>query len=371
MKDNVVAKTDRHYDIDWLRVLAVLLLFFYHPARIFYLWGGWYIENDQKSLSISLIALFTEHWHMALLFLLAGASTYFALGFRKAGQYIKERFIRLLVPLVFGLFVLVPPQIYMDILHNNRITVAEVSFWQYYPDYFSGRYTDGFDMGHLWFIAYLFGFSLILLPLFLYLRSVSGQRLAGTLAGFFSRPGMIFTLALPMMLANYLLLHFYPNPIYYLVFFFYGYLLMTDVRFEEAIARQKAIALVLGPGLYIAWISLVRLDIISADLLQPIPKDLIAWCSMIAILGYGKQFLNFTNKFLKYTGQASYPLYILHQTIIIAIAYYVVEWDAGALVKFGIIAVSSLAATTLVYELVKRFNITRFLLGMRLLKKQS
>lgn len=371
MKDNVVTKTNRRYDIDWLRVLAVLLLFFYHPARIFYLWGGWYIENNQKSLSISLIALFAEHWHMALLFLLAGASTYYALGIRKAGQYIKERFIRLLVPLIFGLLILVPPQIYMDLLHNNRITVDTVSYWQFYPDFFSGRYTDGFDMGHLWFIAYLFMFSLFLLPLFLYLRRNSGKRLIKNLASFFSRPGIIFLLALPVMLANYLMLHFYPNPIYYLVIFFYGFLLMADVRFEESIVKHKGIALVFGLVIYTGWISLVRLEVISPDLLQPIPEDLIAWCSLIAILGYGKQFLDFTNRFLKYTGQASYPLYILHQTIIIAIAYYVVEWDAGVLVKFGTIVVSSLAVTTLVYELVKRFNITRFLLGMRLLKKDS
>jgi glucan biosynthesis protein C len=372
MTTGSVVKKERRYDIDWLRVLAVLLLFFYHPARIFSLWDKWYIENVDKSLVISVVATFTNHWHMALLFLLAGASTYFALGFRSSRRYVTERFKRLLVPLVFGLLVIVPPQIYISLLHKHQISSHITSYLEFYPDYFTSRYTGSFDMGHLWFIAYLFAFSLVCLPLFLYLRRESGQRLLGRLAGFFSHPGMIFTLAIPVMVANYLLLHFYPNPIYYLVFFFYGYILVADTRFEDAIAKFKGLALIFGVVLYIAWISLVRLRVISGEWLQPIPHDLIAWCCLIAILGYGKQFLGFTNKFLKYTGEASYPMYILHQTVIIFIAYFVVQWDSGPLFKYAIIVVASLAATTLLYDLlVKRFNLTRFLFGMRLKKKTS
>jgi glucan biosynthesis protein C len=372
MTSGSVIKKERRYDIDWLRVLAVLLLFFYHPARIFSLWDSWYIENVDKSLAISVVATFTNHWHMALLFLLAGVSTYFALGFRSSRRYLTERFKRLLVPLVFGLLVIVPPQIYLGLLHNHQISRQTTSYLEFYPDYFTSRYTGSFDMGHLWFIAYLFAFSLVCLPIFLYLRRESGQRLLGRLAGFFSHPGMIFTLVIPVMVANYLLLHFYPNPIYYLVFFFYGYILVADTRFEDAIAKFKGLALILGVALYIAWISLVRLGVISGEWLQPIPHDLIAWCCLIAILGYGKQFLGFTNKFLKYAGEASYPMYILHQTVIIFIAYFVVQWSYGPLIKYAIIVVASLAATILLFDLlIKRFNLMRFLFGMRLKKKPS
>jgi peptidoglycan/LPS O-acetylase OafA/YrhL len=371
MSTGSVIKKGRRYDIDWLRVLAVLLLFFYHPARIFSLWDGWYIENADKSLLISIAATFTNHWHMALLFMLAGASTYFALGFRSSRRYVIERFKRLLVPLVFGLLVIVPPQIYVSLLHKHQISSHTTSYLQFYPDYFTSRYTGSFDMGHLWFIAYLFVFSLVCLPLFLYLRRENGQKLLGRLAGIFSHPGLIFTLAIPVMVANYLLLHFYPNPIYYLVFFFYGYILVADARFEDSIAKVKGLALILGVALYIGWISLVRLEVISGEWLQPIPHDLIAWCCLIALLGYGKQYLGFTNKFLKYAGEASYPMYILHQTIIIFIAYYVVQWKLGPLFKYAIILVASLVVTTLFYDLlVKRFNLTRFLFGMRLKEKK-
>jgi glucan biosynthesis protein C len=141
---------------------------------------------------------------------------------------------------------------------------------------------------------------------------------------------------------------------------------VADARFEKAIDRHKAIALVLGLVLYIVWISLVTRDVISSNWLQPIPRDLIGWFSLIAVLGYGRQFLSFSNRFLKYAGEASYPVYILHQTAIVIIGYYVVQWDASALVKFVTIVVTSFVTTVVLYDLlVKRTNATRFLFGLR------
>jgi glucan biosynthesis protein C len=368
------AKPARRWDIDWLRVLAVLLLFYYHPARIFYRWGGWYIEDVPKSKGLSYIALFIEQWHMPLFFLLAGVSTWFALRKRSGGQYLTERFKRLLVPLIFGLLVIVPPQIYFELLHSRRITSRLVSYLDFYPHYFDSRYTGEFDMGHLWFIAYLFGFSLVALPFFLYLKRAAGQRVLDRLAGFLTQPGMIFLLTLPALVTNYLLLDFYPNPIYFLTFFVYGYLLVADPRFEKTIDRHKGIALVLGVGLYVVWLSLLTRNEIRIDWMQPIPRDLINWCCMIALLGYGRKFLSFSNRFLRYVGEASYPLYILHQTVIVIIGYYMVQWDipaslgagTGVLLKFAIIVGASLVVTVALYDLlVKRVNLIRFLFGMR------
>ena len=96
------------------------------------------------------------------------------------------------------------------------------------------------------------------------------------------------------------------------------------------------------------------------------------WFIIIALLGYGKQFLNFTNRFLKYFAEASYPLYILHQTVIIVIGFYVVQWSASVSLKYTTILVASFAATVILYDLlVRRTNVTRFLFVMRPLKKKS
>lgn len=361
---NQSVQPQRRWDIDWLRVGATLLLFYFHSAKIFYLWGGWYIQNAQKSRASSYVSLFIEHWFMPLFFILAGAASWFALRRRSGGQYVKERFKRLLIPYIFGLLVIVPPQIYFDLRANARFSG---SYIQFYPLFFDPAYTGGtFDMGHLWFILYLFVFSLVALPLFLYLRRESGQRLMGRLAGFFTRPGVIFLLAIPIMAADYVLLHFYPNPVYFITFFLYGYILMADPRLEEVIDRHKGVALILGVAVYVVWISMVTMDVIHPEWLQPIWRSLINWFCLIALLGYGKQFLNFTSGFLRYFSEAGYPLYIIHQTVIVIIGFYVVRWDAGVLVKLATIVVASFVITTVVYDvLVKRTNVTRFLFGMR------
>src|SRR5512140_3140440 len=108
------AKPARCYDIDWLRVIAVLLLFPFHTARIFDVWEAFYAKNAEVSAPLTYgIIGFLNQWHMPLFFLLAGASTWFALGFRSGKAYAVERFKRLFVPLVFGLLVIIPPQAYL------------------------------------------------------------------------------------------------------------------------------------------------------------------------------------------------------------------------------------------------------------------
>lgn len=353
------AKSGRRWDIDWLRVLAVLLLFPFHTARIFGTFGNWYVKNDQLSQALTYIIAFVIHWHMPLFFILAGAATWFSLRRRSGSQYLRERLTRLLVPFLFGFLVIVPPQIYVGLRQRP-------SYLRFYPSFFSYA-----DMGHLWFIFYLFLFSLVGLPLFLYLKSQSGGHLMDRLAGFLARPGVILLLpVILLVVTDYLMLHFYPNPVYFITFFIYGYILMADGRLEESIDRYKGVALILGVALFVVWESLVALGVISPDRLQPIPRSLITWFCLMALMGYGRQFLNFTNRFLNYFGEASYPVYILHQTAIVIIGFFVVKWSADLLPKFVTIVVASFVVTVLLYDLVvRRTNVTRFLFGMRLLKK--
>jgi fucose 4-O-acetylase-like acetyltransferase len=278
-------KSQRRWYIDWLRVLATLLLFYFHPAEIFNRWRPWYIQNAQKSLGLSHLSEFILLWFMPLFFLLAGAASWFALRRRSGGQYVKERFKRLLIPCIFGILVIVPLQIYFRL----RTGGYSESYIQFYPKFFDPAYTGGsFDMGHLWFIFFLFFFSLLALPLFLYLKRESGQRLMAKLAGFLTFPGAIFLLALPIAAADYVMLNSYPNPIYFITFFLYGYILMADPRLEEVIDRHKGIALIAGAALYVVWISLSRQNALPVWL-RVILKSLISWACLIALLGYGKK----------------------------------------------------------------------------------
>ena len=378
---NKSVKPERRYDVDWLRVLAVLLLFPYHTARIFDTFDNWYVKNDQLSQALTYLIAYANPWHMPLLFLLAGAATYFALRKRSGGQYALERFKRLLIPFIFGVLVLVPPQSYLGLRNHSNYSG---SFLGWYPSFFQGNAADldgyflgGFTLAHLWFIFYLFVFALVALPLFLFLRSASGQKVVGWLAAFGSWPGTILLLAVPIYLAKRLV-DFHPNPLFYLLFFVCGYLLFADARFGEAIDRHKALALVLGPVLFLvaAYFEITSwpgnppswfVPILIAYLIGLAP-----WLFIIAILGYGRRFLSFSNGFLRYTGRASYPYYILHQTVIVVIGFFVVQWAASVAVKYVLILVAAVVVTAALYELLaKRFNVTRFLFGMRPKKKPA
>ncbi len=112
-----VSRPHRRSDIDWLRVIAVVLLIPFHTARIFDIWEPFNAKSGETSAALTYgVIAFLGQWHMPLLFLLAGASTWFALGFRSGGQYARERFTRLLIPFLFGLLVVVPPQGYYALL---------------------------------------------------------------------------------------------------------------------------------------------------------------------------------------------------------------------------------------------------------------
>lgn len=385
-KERLITKhlPQRRWDIDWLRILIVLMLVPYHTARVFD-YDPFFVKNDE------LTDIFTywfvrvgDAFAMELLFLLAGAATWFALRRRSGGQYARERFRRLLVPFIFGIFVLAPPNAYFAL--RNHTDYAG-SFLEFYPHFFEVSpaglldFTGGFTMAHLWFIFFLFIFSLLALPLFLFLRRDSRQMLIQTIAKPFTWPGTIFLLVIPFLAIEWLLV-ISPNLlliiIFYLIFYIYGYVMIADERFGMAIDRHKFVALILGPVLYLI-LGLFRANTLLPEWLQVLYfRSLFPWLTIIAVLGYGRKFLGSPPKsrvstgFLLYFGEGSYPFYLLHQTVLVAIAFYIVQLQAGIALKSIVIATATYAGTLLLYEfLVRRTNLTRFLFGMRLLQRRA
>jgi len=275
--------------------------------------------------------------------------------------------------------VVIPPQLY----YAARFHGSSGSFLNWLPNYFllEPEYLGAWDgagwtPAHLWFILYLLIISLVALPILLLLRTVPGRRLVG-LAAAAGVPGALLLVPITLAAALYLMLEFEPNVLYYLVWFLAGYAMLCDPRFEQVIARVKGPALllgVLGLVLNILWQS----DAVAA--LAPIPewlgegarKTLVAWLLIVGLLGYARVYLRQPPRsrpalaIIAYLGEASYPFYILHQTVLVILGYYVVQWSLATGAKYLLLAALTYLLSFAIYDVVvRRTNLTRFLFGMR------
>jgi len=388
---------ERRYDVDWLRIIAMLAVFLYHCTRFFDP-EGWHLKNTvQSELLFVLMRGLIWTWVMELFFLLSGVGTWYALRSRRAGAYIWERVKRLLIPLyTVGLFVLLPLQFYFELFTNKGYSG---NFWQFILRYFAGFKSPSITSspfsllpipfpGHLWFLQYLSLISLMSLPLLLYLKSGQGRRWVARLAGWCDTRGGIFLFVIPLSLVLIGLQGLFEtqfswaNFLWYAIFFVIGYMMAADKRFAVSVRGHGWICLML----WIVGFSILGLLVLVLGydpypgkepfsllfVLFQIIWSITSLSAVVFVLNMGARCLHTNHKFLAYGNEAVLPFYLFHQTIILCVGWYAIRWDMGILVKLLIIAVVSFPLIMILYELfVRRFNIVRFFFGMRPKKKPS
>ncbi|MEA5605869.1 acyltransferase family protein, partial [Nostoc sp. UHCC 0252] len=361
---------------------AVLLLIYFHAAAVFYQGelGEFYIQNDLLSPILGWFIFFVHQWHMPLFFLISGAASWFSLQLRTPMQYVNERFGRLLIPFIFGTLVLVPPQVYYKLLTRHQDIG---SYLQFYPQFFNGIRPQGnFEWAHLWFVIYLFVLSIVSLPLLLFFKQQIDCYWYSNIATFMKQPGAIFLPALPLAMVEGAfrprwfgfqnLYDDWANLLLYFCYFVYGFLLCSDNGFRQAIAQYQKLMLFIA----IATMSVIYGIQVTETLpvrgysvgyiLYQILRAINSWCWVTAILGLGQRYLSFSNNILQYTSLAAYPVYLLHQTVLVVISFYIVKCNLGTTAKFLIISTATVLVTIALYEiLIKRFNITRFFFGLK------
>lgn len=347
----------KHY-IDNLRNLTILLLF---PVHTFMIWNNFgsrfYIWQGECKILSTLIVL-VNPWFMPILFVLAGMSARYALEKRTTNEFINQRISKLLTPFISGVILHVPFQTLYARKHFENYEGSIAENWKYFFTHltdFSG-YDGGFTPGHLWFILFLFIISMMALVLF---HFVPYEKLAVRVE---KLPALgVFFLFVPVWLMYYLGnfggYSIGKNLALYLIGY---YVLSNDVIMEKLENNIKWLA-----GLCVIG------TIVSVTLYYNISYygdlwvNYIGWTSILVLLVVGKRFLNKRTKFTDYFNNASYPIYILHQSILVVIAYYIVQMSDNMVVQVLGIGVGSFVLSVLAYHLIKMIPVVRKLVGIR------
>lgn len=378
----------RLYYIDWLRILAILVVFFFHCSHFFdplY----WHVKNKETAESVLVFLGFVNIWIMPLFFFLSGAAA--LSGIQKSYiTFSLEKVRRLLVPFIIGTLLLIPPQKYVEALSNNTFSGGYI---QFLSEYFVGaifNYPMGFNVAwigaisyHLWFLGHLLIISLALFPLMRYIYN-HGENLLNYLHKLTSFRGGVMLLFIPVALGRILLKRDFPeytgwsDLLMYALYFLWGYLLMQHKGLKQNIIRSGFPALLTGSLLFILYIlsyefketELGQLFQNEQDftsyLFRETAGSLASWAWILFFMAAGMKYLNRDDQRRQSLNEAVLPFYILHQTVLLLVGYVVVQWNWSNWGKFIFIAISSLFLITLIYQLgIKPFNAIRYLFGMK------
>ena len=375
----------RWYYLDWLRVFALLTVFLFHNTKIFSYGDDWYIKNDHLNWAMTLFDRFFELWGMPLFFVISAVGIYYSLNQRKNGQFLAERFKRLFIPLLLGIFVLSPPVMYIE-----RITHGQFSgsFWQFFPHYFDGLEGFGGNFAwtgsHLWYLLLLLLFSVLMLPLFRYLKQA--DRAPIVLQKLPSLQGELF-LVVAVVCTGIIeaLVNLQPDglgrrdmggwsPLTYLVgFFLCGYLLALNQKALSSFERNRTRTLLLGVCTTLLYLVLtLGYGYSSYRIPFSFLRALNAWLWLATLLGFARRYLNVHTPLLAEANQAQLPFYILHQPVIVIVAFFLITWNIPVPAKFLLLALVSFGIVIGLYQgVIRRLPPLRFLFGMEAREKRT
>jgi glucan biosynthesis protein C len=363
--------TSRRYDLDWLRVIAILSVYFHHLGMPFN-GDDFHIMNSESSKLLDDIMVYFEQFRLPLLFLISGTGTVLAFSKRTWKQFFKERTSRLLIPLFFGILFIVPPQTYFQYINEYR------SYWQLYT---SGQ----FETNHLWFIENLYIISVLIIPLIIFLKSQNSQGLRTWFERISSNKIGLLLGGLPLIILTVLLKRYYPTgsssltnfsqTFFYTYFFITGILFASSQLFWENLKKYRRFHLI---TFIISTLLFYSYYFVPNNYIEPYLSlsvrwyiwyslcCLLGWCFVLTLLGYAQVYLNKPSLWLKRMNEAIYPFYILHQTVIIIFGYYIIQLNLNIPVKMIVLFISSFFVIVLLYRfLVYPYKITRVLFGMK------
>lgn len=393
---------NRRHDIDALRVLAFGLLILYHLGMLYVgPASDWtfHLKSSYLANWLQYPMMASGFWRMDLLFLISGLAVHFLRGRLSLPRLAWKRTVRLLLPLLFGIAVVVPIQPYVQGVANGLVAPG---FGHFLLRYWTGGpwpagafdgWQYGFTWNHLWYLPYVWLYTMLLIALLPALESAPGRRVIHAcrqLRG----PALLLVPALPLvgysiwLSARYPITHAFANDWYahagYLTVFLYGYVLGTDQGLWSELARLRRHALRLAIasfGLYYVldqlgnWVDMGWLPtpaVHGAHLLMRALHFVYAWAAIATVLGYGHQYLNRPFHWLPYAREAVYPWYILHQSVMLAVAYWALPRYLGPVLEPLLVLLGTVAGCALLHEyVIRRSRWLRPLFGLDALPRQQ
>lgn len=370
-------KPERRYEIDWLRIMLIGSVFIFHIGMFFNTFG-WHVKNDVQITSLNDTMSFLHIWRMPLLFFISGAGTFLALGNKSLKKYASDRNKRLMLPFLFGIFTLVPIQVYLEKFDQFP------SLWNFYTHMFEGAYPEGnMSWHHLWFILYLFFVSICAIPVIKWLRSSKSQSFYKFIDRILSLKGGLMLFVIPILLSQMLLRPYFPESTHafvddwaymamYFIFFIYGYVFCKSKVFWKNIISQRYLHL--GASLVVSIFLFNCGNLITdaywASYMYGATAVLVGWFVGLTALGFCFKHMRFDSPFRKYANEAIYPFYLLHQPIILLIGFYMKDMEMSVGLKALYLAVSAFTLSVAIYAfLIRPFNFMRLMFGMKTIRK--
>lgn len=373
---------NRRHDIDWLRVLAFIILIFYHIGMYYVSDWGWHIKSNQQSESLQYLMLLVNQWRMPLIFFVSGFVLCLVEPRFSRIDILNLRFKRLFIPLVFGMFVIVVPQSYYQAIWQHGYQGNYFEFWSQYIKFNTTILPEMqhppaglVTWNHLWYLAYLWCYTLLYLAIKPVIQLLSTKYLQ-------AKPQAISIVLLPIALMTFYDLWLKPQyPVSHDLFndwynhalsftvFLFGYILANSPNHLDFIAKKRHFFLAIALCCYsFLMITIVSFNTEFTGASKLFVQTIICtniWCWLLTVTGYARTFLNRLSPQLSYMNEAILPWYILHQTMIIILAMQLKTFNLPLWLDAALLIIGTFSICAVLYEVIRRAQLLRFLFGMK------
>ena len=376
----------RRHELDWLRVLAFGILIPFHIGMFYIADWDWHVKSQYTVDWLAYPMLWSNQWRMPLLFFIGGAACFFLLKKQGALSFCLSRYKRVLVPLIFGMVVIIPPQLYWELQQDT--VIKNMSYWEFWLAYLSlynplfsdypGVLGTSLNYTHLWFLFYIFFYGVLLSLISPVLDKLIHTAPITRLGGMVTPSIIIFATPLYFVATSQWLAEapawqgsfFFDatRNLHYFSLFLLGYAAMLAPKLWWLIKQCRKLSLMLAPcTLMLIWYIYKGGIIINSDV-HTIINDYIwalnAWAWLLLVLGWSQVLLTQPNRTIQYLNGGVYCYYILHQTIIIVAGAWLTQFSLGPIIEPFLVTFITLVGCGLGYEAIKRMPFGRTVLGV-------